>query len=185
MGDTLNLASTATTSEISSAREICNAYRTKRLKIISGSSVSSINFNLKNRSCEGSSYENTTEVAVDTRVSFVNKGLWNLYQPNLETDLSGSLAKICSEVYSGSALSILSYASDGTAIQYQLNSDLSFFIYRGVKSETDSTKYTVTEKVKFTLDSDTNSDTFGYVKDYKKDSMCSNGKDFSYIQQYF
>jgi len=183
VGSELSLASKASGTEVSNARDICNAFRSKRLKIISGGSVSSINFNLTSKSCDDSSYTNTTEVQVDTRVAFVNKGLWNLYNGQIETDLSGHISQVCNQIYKGEDISILSYSADGSAVQYKFNSDLSFIIFTGKKEKQNSESYKITEKKFFQIDADSSVLSYGFVKRFKKENLCSSGSDSSYVEQ--
>lgn len=180
IGQKLAFSSILEDNESTYARKICDALRSKRLRVIGGTGDDNLSYEITSKNCqqsEDSKIVNTRFItSSDGGIRFEGEGF--LVNPIVQTDTIGEFSSICTKVFANEEFEKISYPSFGIAKLYSFKSN-TFKVIFGTKVEGDEDQYKVTaiDEYKVNLTSQA-ANSYGMITHYTNQKNCSNSNNY-------
>lgn len=176
IGDELNLSQVSTSEDLLFARHLCDKLRSKRMKLMSLSTVSSSSFDvtLNTTSCDGKKTSNLTKVKVNSNSLYNVIGEFGVFNKYIETDIDGHLASVCTDIFAGLSPLMYNFVSSDEVIQIQIESEDRFAIVYGSKNS--SNIYITTDVEIYTFDVKSTDKYLGLNTSFVKKGQCTDPK---------
>ena len=179
VGSLMNIEISLTDSKKSQARAVCDAMRSKRLKISGASRPDSIRFEMKRGTCSDSGNTSTSSVTVEIAKSADQSYVFLPYDSQrgtidetiVQTDLNGAISTVCENITSDSEIGLVRLDSFNTVQTIDFFNG-GFVLSRGTKSVKDGYYY-LDDKTTYRVQLNSSSSSYGYVTYREHIDKCS------------
>lgn len=173
----MNISSTLSTQKLNVARNICNALRSKRLKLSNSIFPETLEFRVDDSKCNESKTSDIVSAAVaksGSRYRFVPNGVSTAYirESIVQTDEDGSLDDLCNGILNDDDIELVDYESSTIVRVIDFLDDNKFMISRGVRSPT-SDQFMLREKFIYEVNLSSSTNRYGYIDSRKHETECS------------
>jgi len=183
IGSAMNFEIELTEDKKVQARNVCDALRSKRLKISGASRPDSVSFSILSRNCQKQESRSSVrvEIARSTSQGYVfipyQAQVGSIDESLVQTDLNGIAATICESLDKNEEIGLVNLDSSNTvrAVDFY---ESGFVISRGIKSATDG-QYYLQERTTYKVEMNSGSLNYGYVTQRVLQSQCEGDSEAS------
>lgn len=177
-GQNMEISHVVSPEQVNQARSICNALRSKRIKLQSATRPRYVDFNLTDKGCttdeRSSRFLATFAPGADSSLLFVPYQNTTMYieESLVQTDTDGLLSSVCDQVLNSRDIGIIAYDSPTTVRTITFADNGKYFVSNGERIA-GGNEYVLQEKVTYTVDLSSGSSSYGYIKERSQEKLCN------------
>lgn len=177
-GQNMEISHVLTPEQVSQARSICNALRSKRIKLQSATRPRYIDFNLTDKGCStderSSRFLASFAPGAGSSLLFIPYQNTTMYiqESLVQTDTDGLLSSACDQVLNSRDIGIIAYDSPTTVRTITFADKGKYFVSNGERIAGED-EYILQEKITYTVELSSSSSSYGYIKERVQEKLCN------------